>query len=214
MSRIRRRPGTKEEILTFSPPLVLKPEEFKGKWYSCFNNSNPLHLELGMGKGTFVRTLAEQNPDINYLGLELREEVLLAGIKNSLALPKNLGFIWTDIKEIDRYFGEDEVERIYINFCDPWPKVRHAKRRLTHSGFLNIYKKVLVRKGEIHLKTDNEQLFEFSLNEFANNNWKLQNISLNLYNNLPENNIPTEYELKYVSKGLPIYRLEAKSPFY
>ncbi|MFZ7104817.1 MAG: tRNA (guanosine(46)-N7)-methyltransferase TrmB [Peptococcaceae bacterium] len=210
MSRIRRKAGTKEELLQLSPPLVLDPKQYKGKWQEYFQNANPIRLELGMGKGTFISTLALENPGINYIGLELREEVLLSGLKKSrepgLA---NIAFIWTDIKDLADYFAGDEVNRIYINFCDPWPKVRHAKRRLTHAGFLNVYQEILVNQAEVHFKTDNEELFEFSLNQFSQAGFVLKNIRLNLYRNLPDDNVPTEYELKYREQGLKIMRLEA-----
>lgn len=212
MSRVRRKPGTKEALLSMVPPLVPDPAQNKGKWNNYFQNSNPIHIELGMGKGTFITTMAQKYPQYNFIGLELREEILLTGIRKAkgLNLP-NLAFIWSNVMELADYFMTGELARIYINFCDPWPKARHAKRRLTHANFLKIYSEILMSGGEVHFKTDNEELFQFSLNEFCSQGWRLKNISLDLYRNLPENNVATEYERKFVEQGLKIYRLEGKN---
>ena len=156
--------------------------------------------------------MAQKYPQYNFIGLELREEILLTGIRKAkgLNLPY-LAFIWSNVMELADYFMTGELARIYINFCDPWPKARHAKRRLTHANFLKIYSEILMSGGEVHFKTDNEELFQFSLNEFCSQGWRLKNISLDLYRNLPENNVATEYERKFVEQGLKIYRLEGKN---
>lgn len=212
MSRVRRKPGAREALLAMGHPLVLEPAKTQGKWGDYFQNNNPIHIELGMGRGTFITTMAQKYPHNNYIGLELREEILLSGLGKAQGLDlTNMAFIWSDVKELPNYFLPGELSRIYINFCDPWPKARHAKRRLTHANFLGIYDKLLYGGGEVHFKTDNEELFEFSLNEFCSQGWRLKNISLDLYRNLPEHNVATEYEKKYVEKGLRIYRLEAKT---
>ncbi|NLT94302.1 MAG: tRNA (guanosine(46)-N7)-methyltransferase TrmB [Clostridia bacterium] len=212
MSRVRRKPGTKEALLAIGRPLVLEPEKIKGKWKDYFQNDRPIHIELGTGKGTFISTMAQQCPQSNYIGLELKEEILLTAIRKALGLNlPNLAFIWGDAKNLTDYFMPGELERIYINFCDPWPKTRHAKRRLTHANFLNIYNRLLIKGGEVHFKTDNQNLFEFSLNQFCEQGWQLKNITLDLYRKLPENNVATEYEQKFVEQGLKIYRLEAKT---
>jgi len=210
MSRVRRKSGTKEALLTLAPLLVVDPKANRGSWQGYFKNNNQIHIELGMGRGTFISTLAQRNPNINFIGLEIKEEVLLTGIKKAMDynLP-NLAFIWGDVEDLGDFFANQEVAKIYINFCDPWPKFRHIKRRLTHAHFLDIYNTILLQKGEVHFKTDNEELFEFSLNQFSVKNWGLRNISLNLYRNLPIDNVPTEYELKFVEQGLKILRLEA-----
>ena len=210
MSRVRRKAGTKEALLVLAPPLVVDPKANRGNWRGDFKNNNQIHIELGMGRGIFLFTLAQKNPDINFIGIEIKEEVLLSGVKKNLAynLP-NLAYVWGDIGDLAGFFANEEVARMYINFCDPWPKIRHAKRRLTHGNFLDIYRAILQESGEVHFKTDNEDLFEFSLNQFCAKNWGLENISLDLYRNLLVDNVPTEYELKFVEQGLKIYRLEA-----
>ena len=185
-------------------------EALKGKWNEKFNNSNPIHVEFGTGRGKFITTLAAQNPDINYIAFEIKEEVLIKGVEKAVeANLNNILFAWADVKNILDYFDEDELSRVYVNFCDPWPKKRWAKRRLTHTNFLNMYEKVLNENGELHFKTDNQNLFEFSLNEISANDWKLKNISLDLANSDFEN-VTTEYEDKFMSYGMKIYRCEAK----
>lgn len=215
MARIRRKQGTKEKLLTLTPPLVLEPEKQKGQWQQYFNNTNPIHLELGIGKGKFINSLAKKNPQINYVGVEIVEEVLLKGIEKSFqgGLAPNLAYIWANAENLQEIFNDNEVEKIYLNFSDPWPRKRHAKRRLTHKRFLQVYKDILTEDGVVQFKTDNIELFEFSLNEFANEQWRLQNISLDLYKNLPEDNVATEYETKFVSRGMKIYKLEARPYF-
>lgn len=185
-------------------------EEMAGKWHERFGNENPIHIEVGTGKGQFITTLAELNPDKNYIAMEIKEEVLLHAVYKAKEKGlTNILFIWGDVKMLPEYFDVAELARIYVNFCDPWPKNRWAKRRLTHSDFLNIYRRVLDENGEIHFKTDNEKLFEFSLNEIAENDWKLKNISLDLANSNYEENVTTEYEDKFMAQGMKIYRLEA-----
>ena len=185
-------------------------EALKGKWNEKFNNNNPIHVEFGTGRGKFITTLASQNPDINYIAFEIKEEVLVKGVeKAEQANLNNILFAWADVKNILDYFDENELSRVYVNFCDPWPKKRWAKRRLTHTNFLNMYEKVLNENGELHFKTDNQNLFEFSLNEISANDWLLKNISLDLANSDFEN-VTTEYEDKFMSQGLKIFRCEAK----
>lgn len=209
--RIRKKPGTKEALLALVPPLVLEPQTNMEKWQQYFGNDNPIHIELGMGRGRFITTQAQNNPHINYIGIELIEEVLLVGVKRAVEQSlENIAFIWGNVQELANYFGPEELARIYINFCDPWPKNRWAKRRLTHRGFLASYRKLLNEEGEIHFKTDNQELFEFSLNELVDDKWQLQNITLDLYRNPPADNVATEYEQKFQEQGMKIYRLEGK----
>lgn len=145
--------------------------------------------------------------------MEIKEEVLLKAVeKASENNLKNIVFLWADVSNILEYFGEGEISRIYINFCDPWPKKRWAKRRLLHRNFLEKYAKILKERGEIHFKTDNVGLFEFSLNEVAACDWKLKNISLDLANNEDFENVTTEYEDKFMSQNIKIHRLEAVKP--
>lgn len=210
--RRRRKKGADEKLLSYTK-YVLRDDidKLKGKWNLKFRNDNPIHVEFGTGKGKFITTLAKQNPDINYIAMELKEEVLLKAVEKADASNlNNILFLWGDVSNILDYFEAKELSRIYINFCDPWHKNRWSKRRLTHSGFLEMYNRVLEDDGEIHFKTDNEKLFEFSLNEIAANNWLLKNISLDLGNSEYENNVTTEYEDKFMSQGMRIFRCEAK----
>ncbi|WP_300278446.1 tRNA (guanosine(46)-N7)-methyltransferase TrmB [Peptacetobacter sp.] len=209
--RRRKKKGADIKLLSYTDCVFHDNiEEMYGKWHEKFGNNNPIYMEVGTGKGQFITTLAELNPDKNFIAMEIKEEVLLHAVYKAKEKGlTNILFIWGDVKMIPNYFKEGELSRIYINFCDPWPKNRWEKRRLTHSDFLNIYKKLLSEDGEIHFKTDNEKLFEFSLNEIAGNNWKLKNISLDLVNSKFEGNVTTEYEDKFMSQGMKIYRLEA-----
>ena len=210
--RRRKKKGSDIKLLSYNNYVIRENiESLKGKWHERFSNNNPIHAEFGTGRGKFITTLAKENPDINYIAMEIKEEVLLKAVEKAAEQNlTNIYFIWGDVNQIEEYFDKGELERVYINFCDPWPKKRWAKRRLTHTNFLNMYREILNPEGEIHFKTDNEGLFEFSLNEIASNNWVLKNISLNLANSDFEN-VTTEYEDKFMSQGLKIFRCEAKS---
>ena len=209
--RRRKVKGADIKLLSYKDYVVRDNiESLKGKWNELFKNDNPICAEFGTGRGKFLTTLAKQNPDINYIAFEIKEEVLIKGVeKAEQDNLKNIRFAWADVSKALEYFDTDELSRIYINFCDPWPKKRWAKRRLTHTNFLNMYKQILNKDGEIHFKTDNEGLFEFSLNEIASNDWMLKNISLDLAKSEFEN-VTTEYEDKFMSQGLKIFRCEAK----
>lgn len=174
-----------------------------------FENDNPIHLEIGCGKGRFIKDLSKLNPDINYIAIEKSMDVIIMAmekIKNEGI--ENVRFFAGDVNNLrDRDF-DNEVERIYINFCDPWKKSNQAKRRLTHKNYLSLYEKLLKEGGEVFFKTDNRKLFEFSLNSFADYNLKMRNITLDLHNSSYEGNIMTEYEENFSQKGFPIYRCE------
>ena len=212
MGRLRRKAWIKDEILGYTDYLVVEPEQNKGIWSRVFNNTNPIYAEFGTGRGQFITTLAKMNPERNYIAMELREEVLIKAVKKAADQGlTNIRFILGNVDDILKIFEENELSRIYLNFVDPWPKKRHAKRRLTHHHYLNMYKHILVEKGEIHFKSDNELLFEFSLNELIHHGLKLKNISLNLYReegNI-EQHVQTEYEEMFIKRGKPIFRLEA-----
>ena len=215
MARVRKQHGTREALMEYAPIVVLEPEQHKGAWREIFGNDHPIHMEVGMGKGKFVSTLARQNPDINFIGVEVIEEVLLDAVKRmnrAEGIPENLRLVWVNASLLEDLFAAEEVDRIYLNFSDPWPKTRHAKRRLTHKGFLDQYRVILGAEGQVHFKTDNQGLFEFSLNEFSACGWRMQNIQLDMYKKLPEGNVATEYETKFHNQGMPIYRLEAVKP--
>ncbi|CEN75275.1 tRNA guanine-N(7)-methyltransferase [[Clostridium] sordellii] len=208
--RRRKKKGADLKLLSFEN-LVIKGDEinFKGNWNEKFQNDNPIHVEFGTGRGKFLTTLAKQNPNINYIAMEMKEEVLLKAVEKAVENElNNILFIWGDVNNILDYFDKGELSRVYINFCDPWPKKRWYKRRLTYRGFLENYKNLLKDDGEIHFKTDNEKLFEFSLNEFSEANLKFKNITLDLANSDYEDNVTTEYEDKFMSYGMKIYRVE------
>ncbi|WP_430534150.1 tRNA (guanosine(46)-N7)-methyltransferase TrmB [Listeria rocourtiae] len=208
--RVKHKPWAREKILAHPEVCVGNPGELKGKWHHLFGNENPIHIEIGTGKGQFVTGMAEANPDVNYIGIEVVESVLITALDKALAagIP-NLRLLSVDGADLLDYFEAGEVARIYLNFSDPWPKKRHAKRRLTHPSFLDIYKALLPVDGEIHFKTDNRSLFEYSLVAFSEYGVLLTYLSLDLHNSEFEGNIMTEYEEKFSAKGFPIYRLEA-----
>lgn len=210
--RRRRKKGADEKLLSYENYVIKNNIELlKGKWKKRFNNENPIHAEFGTGRGKFITTLAKQNPDINYIAMEIKEEVLLKAVEKAAEDNlNNILFVWGDVSNILDYFDKGELDRVFVNFCDPWPKKRWAKRRLTHSNFLEMYKIILKENGELHFKTDNEKLFEFSLNEIASNNWLLKNISLDLANSDYNENVTTEYEDKFMSQGIKIFRCEAE----
>ena len=199
--RLRNIKGSKE-VIAASPYVVQNPEDYKGKWSELFHNNHPLHIEIGMGKGQFIHTLASENPDINYIGIEMYSSVLYRALEKQTAEEKpNLYFLRFDAKYLADIFAEHEVDRIYLNFSDPWPKDRHAKRRLTSEGFLN-------PDGYIQFKTDNRDLFDFSV-ETAENSpiWNIKELTYDLHHSeFLQGNIMTEYESKFVAEGKPICR--------
>ena len=214
MARVRKQPGTREALLQYDS-VVLEPQRYKGNWQQVFGNKKSLQIENGMGKGRFISTMAKQNPNVNFIGVEVIEEVMLDAVKRmnrTGGIPDNLRLVWINAALLEELFAPGEIERIYLNFSDPWPKTRHAKRRLTHRSFLQQYAVILQQDGQLHFKTDNQGLFEFSLNEFSDCQWQLQHIQLDMYRKLPAENVATEYEMKFHAAGLPIYRLEAVKP--
>lgn len=209
--RLRKKPWA-VPALQDSPIGITEPKQYKGNWQSFFKHKAPIHVELGTGKGRFITTNARLFPENNYLGIEMKPEALVGGLAQAEDIQEqgNLGLILGNINHILDFFDQHEVSRLYINFCDPWPKTPQAKRRLTHHNFLMKYRQFLVPDAEIHFKTDNKELFEFSLNEFADHGFRLKNISLDLHRSDFTGNIMTEYEQKFSSLGMPIYRLEAR----
>ncbi len=211
--RIRRKPHAKKMVREH-PRGVKEPEQLRGKWHTLFGNDRPLHLELGTGKGQFLSRACQDTPGVNWIGVERIEEVLLHALKKAEETPcVNLRFLWMDVSRLDEVFEEGEVDRIYLHFSDPWPKKRHARRRLTHRHFLDRYKKVLKPKGEILLKTDNSPLFDFSLEELEATGFTIMESTRDLYQSpYVRGNIPTEYEQKFTARGMPIHYLRAKHP--
>lgn len=194
-----------ERLLSFGDILIKEPTENYGNWKKVFNNDNDIYVEIGMGKGDFLIQNALQNKNINYIGIEKFESVILQALKKTqnFDLP-NLRLICFDANEISKIFSEGEVNKIFLNFSDPWPKNRHEKRRLTSSDFLSSYKHILSIDSSIEFKTDNRLLFQFSLMEFNKNNFVFEDLSLDLHQDC-ENIIMTEYEKKFHEMGHPIY---------
>lgn len=214
--RLRNIPGAKDAIED-SKYVVHDVQEKKGKWSEVFGNHNPVHIEVGMGKGRFIMTLAELYPDVNFIGIEMYDSVLLRALQKREEQEKegkilnNLFFIRMDARELPLVFEKGEVKKIYLNFSDPWPKERHAKRRLTSRQFLERYQQVLDAEGVVEFKTDNRELFEFSLEEVKEAGWKLLAHTFDLHHDeaMNKGNVMTEYEEKFSSQGNPIHKLIA-----
>ena len=201
-----------ESVLEACKEVVKNPESLCGHWNQEFQNERPLHIEIGMGKGQFITTLAQQNPEINYIGIEKYSSVLIRALEKTDALetlPENLRFVRMDAENICNMFAEHEVDRIYLNFSDPWPKDRHAKRRLTSTTYLGRYDKILKPEGHVEFKTDNKDLFQFSLEQVEPAGWHLDAFTWDLHHDetLNQGNVMTEYEQKFSSMGNPICKL-------
>lgn len=208
--RMRRKKHREERLELCGELAVKELAEFKNDIKAVFDNDMPLYIEIGCGKGNFVLGMAQKYPDVNFLAIERNLDVLvLAMEKVREAGLTNVRFAAGDAEVLGQFETKSKTDRIYINFCDPWHKNRHKKRRLTHERFLSIYRKILCEKGEIHFKTDNTALFEFSLNSFSDFDMKLKNITLDLHNSDFEGNVMTEYEKLFSENGNPIYRCEA-----
>ena len=206
--RLRNITGSREMIAE-SRFVVHEPQEYKGRWRELFGNDHPLRIEIGMGKGRFIMDLARMHPEINYVGIEKYSSVLLRGIQKMETDPlPNLYFIRMEAEEIADVFDREEVERIYLNFSDPWPKDRHAKRRLPSREFLKRYDEILVRDGVIEFKTDNKDLFRFALEELEPAGWRLLQMTEDLHHDekMLVGNVMTEYEEKFSALGNPIYK--------
>ena len=210
--RLRNIPGA-DEIVSNSAFCIQNPTNLKDNWHNFFGNDNPIHIEVGMGKGRFIMDLATLNPNINYIGIERYTSVLLRAVQKMDENPlDNVHFLCIDAATLPEIFGKDEVDRIYLNFSDPWPKDRHARRRLTSSDFLNRYDQFLSPNGRIEFKTDNQDLFTFSLQEIEESEvWHLDAFTRDLHNDsaLNQGNVMTEYEEKFSSIGNPICKLIA-----
>lgn len=207
--RLRNVKGSRSIIET-SEFIVNKPEEYKGRWKEVFLNDNPIQIEIGMGKGQFITSLALKNSNINYIGIEKYSSVLVRAIEKQQELElDNLCFIRMDAEAIINVFAKNEIDKIYLNFSDPWPKDRHAKRRLTARQFLERYDQILKPEGRIEFKTDNRALFDFSLEEVNDTEWILEACTFDLHHEdkMKEGNIMTEYEEKFSAIGNPIHKL-------
>ncbi|MEW4284433.1 tRNA (guanosine(46)-N7)-methyltransferase TrmB [Priestia koreensis] len=209
--RLRNKPWAKDRIAENPQYVVANPESHEGNWSKVFGNDNPIHIEVGTGKGQFLVGMAKQNPNVNYIGIELFESIIVVALDRLIEekLP-NLKLLNVDAATLNDIFGKNDVERVYLNFSDPWPKNRHAKRRLTYKTFLKRYEDLLVDGGEIHFKTDNQGLFEYSLTSFSEYGLLLKYVSLDLHKSDFEGNVMTEYEEKFSNAGQRIYRCEVK----
>lgn len=206
--RLRNIPGSRD-VIAESEYVIHDFKGASGKWNEIFGNNNPIRVEIGMGKGQFIYTLASLNPNINYVGVEKFSSVLIRGIQKQEAQPlPNLKFIRMEAEEIAEVFSKDEVDRIYLNFSDPWPKDRHAKRRLPSRQFLARYNCFLKKDGVIEFKTDNHDLFMFALEEVPEAGWHVDAVTYDLHNDaaMNEGNIMTEYEERFSAMGNPIYK--------
>lgn len=209
--RVRKKKNCAARMESCADLWIKEPKELKGKWQEAFGNSNPIHIEIGCGKGNFVTGMAKMYPDVNFVAIEMVEDVIVMAMEKARDREcTNVLFADINAEELNEVFSEAEVDRIYLNFSDPWKKNKQAKRRLTHKNFLDRYKKVLKKDEFIFFKTDNKNLFEFSLNSFAQEDFKLRNITLDLHNSGFIGNVMTEYEQRFVELGQPIYRLEAQ----
>ena len=206
--RLKNVKGAKETI-ELSNYVIKNPDEYKGKYRQLFKNNNDIHLEIGMGKGDFIIEMAQKYPNINFIGIEMFDSVLVRAVQKlkGLEIP-NLKLIRFDATNIEKIFDK-EITTIYLNFSDPWPKKKHEHRRLTSTRFLERYDRIFSYKSQIIQKTDNRKLFEFSLKSYVEYGYFIAEISLNLHEDSYEN-VETEYEKKFTKLGLPIYMVEVK----
>lgn len=194
-------------IIEKSIYVIKEPENKKGNWAEIFANKNPLHIEIGMGKGKFLMEMAKLHPDINYIGIEKYSSVLLRAVQKMEEEPlDNLRFLLVDADNILNIFAEGEIDKIYLNFSDPWPKDRHAKRRLPSRQFLEKFNVILAKDGNLEFKTDNRGLFDFAVQEVPEANWKIDKLTYDLHHDsdMVKGNVMTEYEEKFSAKGNPI----------
>ena len=207
--RLKHIKGAEEKIKT-SPYFIEQPEQYRGSWNQLFKNNQPIFIEIGSGKGNFIIENAKQHPNYNYIGIDKYPSVLLKATEKltTLDLP-NLKLLVLDAARIEQVF-DHEIDTVFLNFSDPWPKVRHAKRRLTSPEFLERYEPLFQGNAHIEMKTDNRSLMEYSIMTFTNHGYHIKKINLNLYEQPEEQNIPTEYELKFSSRGFPIYKIEVE----
>ena len=194
--------------------VIKKPEEQKGNWNHVFGNEKPIQIEIGMGKGQFILNMAKAHPEINFIGIERYSSVLLRALEKydteEFEMLENIRFICMDAREIENVFAPAEVDKIFLNFSDPWPKDRHAKRRLTSDRFLAVYDKILQPDGIIEFKTDNQDLFSYSLEAIPEAGWRITEYTRDQHHSeMAEGNVMTEYEAKFSAQGKPICKLVA-----
>lgn len=209
--RLRNIPGSKD-VIADSRFVVQNPDSQRGKWAEVFKNNHPVWIEVGMGKGRFIMDMARLHPDINFIGIEMYDSVLLRAVQKRAQMEEelsNLYFIRMDARNLPEVFAHGEVDRIFLNFSDPWPKERHAKRRLTSRQFLERYDQILAEDGQVEFKTDNRGLFDFSLQEVEETKWQLVASTFDLHHEseMVRGNVMTEYEEKFSSMGNPIHKM-------
>lgn len=214
--RYRKPKNYRDRISPYLNNEIIEPNEgTKGRWQEIFGNDNPIYLEIGMGKGKFLMEHAKRNPNINFIGIEKIEPIILGNAERLRESNlKNIKLVSVNANFIESYFSSGEISRIYLNFSDPWPKKRNANRRLTHHNYLKKYLGILGLNSEIHFKTDNRALFEFTLPEISFMNFKIQEVQIDLHNQgidpQDERLIKTEYETKFSEEGKPIYRVQVR----
>ena len=206
--RMRKKPWAAAELAN-NPKVLGDHRSRRGGWKEYFGNEHPVFIEIGAGKGRFIIENAAAHQGVNFVGIEKQGSVLASAARRAGKDIPNLAFVRADASGIEEIFAPGEVGRVYINFCDPWPRKKWGKRRLTHRGFLEKYKKLFGGSGELFLKTDNRELFEFSLSELKEAGFTLRNVTFDLYADGLKDNIQTEYEEKFSALGIPICRLEA-----
>jgi tRNA (guanine-N7-)-methyltransferase len=211
LMRMRKKPNMPQRMERCAAVHITEPETYRESWLEKFQGYKSLHLEIGCGRGRFTAETALSAPDTLLVAVERVPEALIIGMERAVReeIP-NVRFINGDAASLPLWFGAGEIDRIYLNFCDPWPGSRHAKRRLTHESFLRIYRALLSPCGEIHFKTDNQPLFEFSLHEFAFCGFAVSDVTYDLHNSGFEENVMTEYERHFSGEGVPICRCVAK----
>ncbi len=210
---MRHKPWADDYLAENAHIALENPEQYQGKWHELFGNDQPIHIEVGTGKGSFLTGMGKLHPDINYIGIELFKSVIVTAVdKIKETDVQNVKLLNINAETLTDVFAENEIDRVYLNFSDPWPKSRHEKRRLTFKAFLERYEQILRSGGELHFKTDNRGLFEYSLKSFSSYGLLLTYVSLDLHEDGLEGNVMTEYEEKFSSMGQPIYRSEVKFP--
>lgn len=210
--RLKHKPWAEPLIEKHPKLIVTLGEEWRGKWIERFAKKQPIHLEIGTGKGRFIRGLAEKYPDINFIGLEVQSSAIVMALEKQIEQPlPNLQLFNGNARDLTEYFSDGEVDKILLTFSDPWPKTRHEKRRLTHKGFLKQYEQILIPSGEFYFKTDNQELFEYSLTSLSQYGMLLEEVILDLHaSDQATENIQTEFEEKFAKAGNRIYQLRAK----
>ncbi|QDP40912.1 tRNA (guanosine(46)-N7)-methyltransferase TrmB [Radiobacillus deserti] len=209
--RARNKPWADDFLKENDDIVIHQPFEYKEKWHQLFQNDQPIHLEIGTGKGQFISGMAQQYPEVNFVGIELAKSIIVSTVqKVKDSKQPNVRLVNENAKDLREMFGENEIDKIYLNFSDPWPKNKHEKRRLTYRTFLEQYRHILKPDGEIVMKTDNKGLFEYSLVSFSQFGLILEEVVLDLHALEDPTNVKTEYEEKFSSKGMTINRCKAR----